>query len=687
MITMKRELTPQFPHLLHGGDYNPDQWLDEPDILEKDIYLMKQAHINCVSLGIFSWAHLEPTKDVFTFEWLDEIIDRLYKNGIYVDLATPSGARPHWLAKEYPEVLRVDEMGIRAKFGGRHNHCLTSPVYRERVAIINRKLAERYGKHPAVILWHISNEYSGECRCELCQQAFRDYLRDKYGDIQELNHSWWSRFWSHTYSDFDEVEAPGSNAETAINGLWLDWRRFVTYQTVQFMKNEIETVKSVTPDIPVTTNLMGLFDGLCYPELAKEVDIVSWDSYPSWHEPGKHVKEAYSEAFTHDYIRCLKHCNFLLMECTPSAVNWRPVSKLKKPGMHKLAVLGAIGHGAESGMYFQIRQSRGSAEKFHSAVISHVGTESTRVFKEVAELGKCMDRISEEIYGSEYISEVAIIYDKESKWALDLSQGPRNQGLDYDGICTKYYQYFWNKGINVDVIDSRDDFSGYKLCIAPMLYSFQNGIQEKLRNFVNDGGVLLTTALSGITDENDLCYLGEGSDEKLTDVLGMWVEEYDGLYDEEYNTMILDGKGYRLSEICEIIHTTSAKTLAVYEKDFYKGTPVFCVNNFGRGKAYHLAANAEQSLINEICRMLISEVAINAPFMDSEIPDGVGISVRKGDLGNYIFVGNYSDKPQTIDYSQNEQMTYVDILTGQKIKEHCELDAYEIKILREMSNT
>ncbi len=371
------------------------------------------------------------------------------------------------------------------------------------------------------------------------------------------------------------------------------------------------------------------------------------------------------------------------MECTPSAVNWRPVSKLKKPGMHKLAVLGAIGHGAESGMYFQIRQSRGSAEKFHSAVISHVGTESTRVFKEVAELGKCMDRISEEIYGSEYISEVAIIYDKESKWALDFSQGPRNQGLDYDGICTKYYQYFWNNGINVDVIDSRDDFSGYKLCIAPMLYSFQNGIQEKLRNFVNDGGVLLTTALSGITDENDLCYLGEGSDEKLTDVLGMWVEEYDGLYDEEYNTMLLDGKGYRLSEICEIIHTTSAKTLAVYEKDFYKGTPVFCVNNFGRGKAYHLAANAEQSLINEICRMLISEVAINAPFMDSEIPDGVGISVRKGDLGNYIFVGNYSDKPQTIDYSQNEKMTYVDILTGQKIKEHCELDAYEIKILRE----
>lgn len=682
MNVMTRELTPKFPHLLHGGDYNPDQWFDEPGILEKDIYLMKQAHINCVSLGIFSWAHLEPEKDRFTFEWLDAIVDRLYENGIYVDLATPSGARPHWLAKEYPEVLRVDEMGIRAKFGGRHNHCLTSPAYRERVAIINRKLAERYGKHPAVILWHISNEYSGECRCELCQNAFRDYLRDKYGDIQKLNHSWWSRFWSHTYSDFDEVEAPGSNAETAINGLWLDWRRFVTYQTVQFMKNEIETVKSVTPDIPVTTNLMGLFDGLCYPELAKEVDIVSWDSYPSWHEPDKNVKEAYNEAFTHDYMRCLKHRNFLLMECTPSAVNWRPVSKLKKPGMHKLAVLGAIGHGAESGMYFQIRQSRGSAEKFHSAVISHVGTENTRVFKEVAELGDCMSRISKEIYGSEYISEVAIIYDKESKWALDLSQGPRNQGLDYDGICTQYYQYFWNKGINVDVVDSRDDFSGYKLCIAPMLYSFQNGIQGKLRSFVNNGGILLTTALSGLTDENDLCYLGEASDEKLTDVLGMWIEEYDGLYDEEYNEMILDGKSYKLKDICEIIHTTSAKAVAFYEKDFYKGTPVFCVNEYGRGKAYHLAANAEQSLINEICRMLVSEVAISTPFKDAEIPDGVGISVRKADVGNYIFVGNYTDRPQTIDYSQKEQMTYVDILTGEEIKERCELDAYEIKVLR-----
>ena len=500
-------VTPKYPHMLHGGDYNPDQWIDYPEILEKDIELMKKAHINNVSLGIFSWAHLEPKKDEFDFGWMDEVITRLYEAGIYVNLATPSGARPHWLAEEYPEVLRVDARGIRAHFGFRHNHCMTSPAYRERVRIINTKLAERYAAHPAVILWHISNEYGGECRCELCQEAFRGYLKEKYGTVDKMNHAWWARFWSHTYTSFDEVEAPGEISETAINGLWLDWWRFTTYQTTDFMKAEIAAVKAVNPDIPVTANMMGLYDGLCYPDMAEELDVISWDSYPDWHVPGGNIREAYKESFTHDYMRCLKKRPFLLMECTPSTVNWRPVSKRKKPGMHRLAVLNAIGHGSESGLYFQIRQSRGSAEKMHSAVISHIGTENTRVFREVADLGADIEKISSLIYGSESPAQVAIIYDKENKWALNQSNGPRNIGLDYDNLCTQYYKYFWQKGIGVDVLDSRADFEEYKIVIAPMLYMFHNNIQQKLREFVQKGGVLLTTALTGVVDETDLCFM------------------------------------------------------------------------------------------------------------------------------------------------------------------------------------
>ena len=168
------ELTPRFPAFLHGGDYNPDQWLDHPDILRQDMEYMKKAHVNCVSLGIFAWARLEPEEGRYDFVWLDDIIERLWASGIHVSLATPSGARPAWMARKYPEVLRTERDFQRRHFGGRHNHCPSSPVYREKVQAMDAALARRYASHPAVILWHISNEFSGDCYCELCQEKFRD---------------------------------------------------------------------------------------------------------------------------------------------------------------------------------------------------------------------------------------------------------------------------------------------------------------------------------------------------------------------------------------------------------------------------------------------------------------------------------------------------------------------------------
>ncbi len=679
-------ITPKYPHILHGGDYNPDQWINEPEIVEKDIALMKKAHINNVSLGIFSWAHLEPKKDEFDFAWMDDIIDKLYAAGIYVNLATPSGARPHWLAEEYPEVLRVDERGVRAHFGFRHNHCMTSPTYRERVRIINTKLAERYASHPAVILWHISNEYGGECYCPLCQQAFREYLQKKYGTVENMNHAWWARFWSHTYSDFSQVEAPGPISETAINGLWLDWWRFTTYQTTDFLKAEIAAVKAVNPEIPVTTNMMGLYDGLCYPDMADELDLISWDSYPYWHAPGSNVTEAYRESFTHDYMRCLKKRPFLLMECTPSTVNWRPVSKMKKPGMHRLAVLNAIGHGSESGLYFQVRQSRGSAEKMHSAVISHVGTENTRVFREVSSLGADMQKLSEKIYGSDNPADVAIIYDKESKWALNQSNGPRNCGLDYDDLCARYYKYFWQNGIGTDVLDSRADLTDYKIIIAPLLYMFHNGIQQKLRDFVAGGGILLTTAFSGVVDETDLCFLGEATKEKLSDVLGMWVEETDALFDEECNETCWNDNRYKLNELCEVVHVTTAEILAVYERDYYQGEPVITKNAYGAGIAYHIAANCEDTLMEALCRQLVKDAHITGALGDVMIPEGIGICYRENETKRYIFIGNFSDEGKEINFSNASEAgerKYVNLLNDEAILDKVCLEPYDIVILEE----
>ena len=290
--------------LLHGGDYNPEQWLDRPDILEKDLEMLKETGCNTVTLGVFSWSTLEPEEGVFHFLWLEDIVQKLYENGIYTILATPSAARPKWMADKYPEVLRVDDTRHRKLFGERHNHCYTSPVYREKTAIINRKLAERLGSHPGVILWHISNEFGGECHCPLCQAAFQKWLKEKYQTIDNLNKRWCTTFWSHTYQSFEQIESPSSIGESQLHALNLDWKRFVTHQTVDYICNEVQALRDGGSTLPVTTNLMHYFQGLDYFKVAKELDVVSWDTYPTWHKE-KLLDTAYDNGMCHDLMRSL----------------------------------------------------------------------------------------------------------------------------------------------------------------------------------------------------------------------------------------------------------------------------------------------------------------------------------------------------------------------------------------------
>lgn len=669
--------TPKFPHMLHGGDYNPEQWMDNPAILEEDIQLFRQAHINCVSLGIFSWANLEPRKDVYTFEWMDKIIDRLYENGIYTVLATPSGARPQWLAQEYPEVLRVRSDGIRNLYGHRHNHCYTSPVYRERITKIDTMLAKRYAHHPGVILWHISNEFGGECHCALCQQAFRQWVQEKYGTLDALNHAWWSHFWSHTYTDWSQIHSPSPIGETSIHGLDLDWRRFVTHQTIDFMKTEIAAVKAVNPDIPVTTNMMTMYTyELNYFQFRDTLDVISWDNYPEWHNPWGNEEVAKDCSITHDMMRSLKKKPFLLMECTPNATNWQSISKLKKPGMHELSVINAVAHGADSGQYFQLRQSRGSCEKFHSAVISHTGTANTRTFREVTKTGADLQALSDRIYGSDSPAEVAMILDTENKWALDRCQGPRNAGLDYFGNIRHNYGYFWKNGINVDIVDSTFDFSGYRLVIAPMLYLFRDGIQEKLRQFVKEGGTLVTTCFSGVVNETDLCFLGEATEEKLSDVLGLWVEEVDSLYDCEANHTTWNGKRYVLKELCEVCHPTTCEVLSTYEEDFYAGQPVLTKNQFEKGTAYHLCATADAAFFYDFYEKLAAKLKLERA-MQTAVPDGVSLTWRQSAAEKFVFVQNFGENAAAVALDQ----PYENLLTGEIISGSLTVGRYAFAVL------
>lgn len=630
--------------LLHGGDYNPEQWLKRPDILEKDLDMLEKANCNVVTLGVFSWSTLEPEEGIFHFEWLQEIIDKLYKRGISTILGTPSGARPKWMADKYPEVLRVDETGHRNHFGFRHNHCYTSPVYREKVHIMNKKLAEEVAVHPGVILMHISNELGGECHCPLCQEAFRGWLKEKYQTIENLNDRWCTTFWSHTYQKFDQIESPSRIGETQLHGLNLDWKRFVTHQTIDFLRQEVAALREGGSELPVTANLMHFFGGLDYFKLAKEIDVVSWDTYPTWYKKPL-IDIAYDNGMCHDLMRSLKRKPFFQMESCPTSTNWQSVSKLKKPGMLFAQSMQAIAHGGEGALYFQIRQSRGASEKFHGAVIDHYGGEDTRVFREVSEVGAALKELKE-LAGTTTRSQVAMIYDWDSQWAMEDSQGPRNKGLHYMETMLKYYRGFRKQGLNVDLIDMTCDLDAYKILAMPMVYMFKEGFAEKVRTFVENGGILITSYWSGIVDDTDRCYLG-GTPHGLMDVLGLRSTEIDGLYDWEENQMVpetgnqlgLTGT-YICKNLCDLVELRGAKPLMTYGSDFYQGYPCLTVNTFGKGNAWYVAADADEKFYADFLGKVVKDSCVSSGISE-EIPDALEITVRERDDVKYYIYQNY----------------------------------------------
>lgn len=645
----------KYGQFLYGGDYNPEQWLDRPDILEKDIIYMKKAHINVVSLAIFAWSILEPKENEYQLEWLAESVDNLYHNGIYTILATPSGARPKWIADKYPEVLRVDETGHRNFFGLRHNHCYTSPVYREKVARINEKLSNRLGEHPGVIMWHISNEYGGACYCQLCQHQFRIWLKNKYHTIEELNDKWCTTFWSHSYQSFEQIEAPSKHGETLLHALNLDWKRFVTDQTMDFAREEIAAVRKNGNSRPVTTNLMYNHDSLNYYKFKDLVDVISWDNYPTWHKDSESLT-AMDSAIEHDRMRSIKMQPYLLMESCPSATSWQSVSKLKRPGMLHAASMQAIAHGSDSVQFFQIRQSRGAAEKLHGAIIDHYGGDDTRVFREVEELGADMERISE-VQGSQIVSQAAIIYDTENRWALEDADGPRNKNLYYRESVKKSYQGLRRMGINVDIIDMEMQLETYKIVAAPMNYLYRAGFEKKVRKFVARGGIFLTTYWSGIVDENDRCFLN-GTPYGLMDVLGLRSTEIDALYDDEENVLcpmpdnrLGISRSYRVKNICDILQVSTADVLMNYEKDFYQGTPAVTCNSYKKGSAYYVAADVEEDFYLDLFEYLVQEAKIEQSY-SSILPEGVEITMRQSAHVTYTFVQNFNSHPVTIDLSQ-----------------------------------
>ena len=639
--------------LLHGGDYNPEQWLDRPDILAQDIELMKKARVNTVTLGVFSWSALEPQEGVYTLDWLADIIHNLYANGIRTILATPSAARPAWLAHKYPEVRRVRADRVRELYNRRQNYCYTSPLYRDKVRRIDQKLAQRFGSDPAVILWHISNEMGGDCHCELCQAEFRRWLQARYGSLQALNKAWNARFWSHDYTAWEQIESPAPQGENAVQALALDWKRFVSDRHIDFLKFERDTVKELAPDAKFTVNMMYRFDGIDYFKMAKEIDVASWDNYPTWHKPTETVEEtALDTAMMHDLFYSMKGKPFLLMESSPSFTNWQPISKQKKPGIAELAALQTVAHGADSVLYFQWRASRGAEEKFHGAVVGHDGRQDARAFIETVQVGQKLESLSE-ITAVQREKQALIIHDWQNKWALEGSCGPRNAGLGYWDELKRHYNALAREGIAVEFGDETADLTGYRLVVVPMLYLLTDDFAKKLCDFAQNGGTVVVTYWTGVVDESDLCRLGD-TPYGLTRLLGLRRTEIDGMYDGETRRCtpvpgcaLPEAQASILCEVAVLNDTDPAEPLSVYAEDYFAQHPAAAVHKYGAGRAYYLASRFDEDFYRAFYRDAAKELGL-MPAWQQPLPAGV-LAVKRG---SYVFVQNCTEQPVTVGESE-----------------------------------
>ncbi|MEU4607654.1 beta-galactosidase [Kribbella sp. NPDC023972] len=638
-----------------GGDYNPEQWPDE--VWAEDARLFDLAGVNTATIGVFSWGLLQPSEDVYDFSVLDRITASLSDRNVI--MATATGAHPAWLARQYPEVTRVDFEGRKHVYGARHNHCPSSPIFQRLSVELAGRIAERYADLPNLVAWHVGNEYGGSCYCDNCTAAFRVWLRNRYGTLDALNHAWCTTFWSHTFYDWDEIVAPSALSEhwrgpnhTAFQGITLDYLRFMSDALLENFKAEKTAIRQYS-DAPVTTNLMGFYRPLDYFRWAEHLDVISWDNYPP------DDRSAPRMALTHDLMRGLKGGqSFWLMEQTPSTTACRDVNPVKRPGVMRLWSYQALAHGSDTVLFFQLRASRGASEKYHGAVINHASRSDTRVFQEVAALGAELPRLAP-LVGAETRSKVALMLDWNSWWAVEISDGP-SRHVSYVRTAIAWYAAVQRLDVDVDVVPVDADISSYDVVLAPLLHMVPDGLGERLEEFVSQGGTLVTGVLSGRVDVDDNAFLTDIPG-PLARVLGVRVDETDAQDPSVVNPVQLDGVTAEGSLVFDLIIPEGAEVVGTYTADFYAGTAAVTRHRFGAGQAWYLGTMLDAGGLDAVLGSVVDEAGLTGSYARI---DGVEARRRYKDGQRYLFLLNHGDREVRV----AADMTGTDLITGAQVE-------------------
>lgn len=662
--------------LAFGGDYNPEQWPEA--VWAEDARLMKEAGVNLVSMGIFAWSKLEPLPGQYDLNWLERVIDLLWRHGVRVCLSNATASPPPWLARLYPDSLPVNAEGQRLATGSRQHYCPNHQGYREAAARLTEVLAESFAGHPAVVLWHLNNElgcHLNTCYCEICSGAFRDWLGRRYGTLGALNEAWGTTFWSGVYTDWCEVDLPRKGPAMANPSQLLDYKRFMSESLRGVLANERAVLRRVAPEAQTVHNAVSLYRPVNYSNWFEDLDFAAWDSYP---DPAGGLSEVQWTALTHDAFRSFKHGQpFFLMEQVTTQANWRPYNVLKAPGQMETGSWQAVARGADAVMFFQWRASLYGAEKFHGAMVPHFGP-GGRVYRVVAALGAALSQVPD-VVGSRLESKVALLLNWENIWALD---GPgKPVALDGFEIAREFYAPFWNRQVTVDVVHPDRPLGDYSLVVAPALYLLTEHQALALKRYVLNGGTLVCTYFSGVVNDCDHVVSG-GYSGYLQDLLGLVVEEWEPLRPsslaEIHRKGQEPGQGRRFMEV---VHAQGCEVEATFTNGYAAGKPAITRHRYGRGQAYYVATQPDENFLQTFFDSIRTELSIAGPIKGDI---GVEGTVRRHQDGRaFLFVVNHLAKQASVDFGTEGG---IDVLSGRVCRDLQSVEGYGVRVLRRAGN-